>query len=221
MGKKLVIFGAGDIAQLAAFYFAHDSDYEVSAFTVDRGYAAAEEAFGRPLVAFEEVERLFSPRDHEMFVALGYSGLNRLRRDRYETCKAKGYRVARYLSSRASVWPGFAPGENCFILEDNTLQPFARLGDNVTLWCGNHIGHHSYVGSHSFISSHVVISGGVEVGEQCFIGVNATVRDHVKIGARCVIGAGALIAADAAPDGVYAAHAAERSRVPSARLRRL
>jgi sugar O-acyltransferase (sialic acid O-acetyltransferase NeuD family) len=219
--KKLVIFGAGDIAQLADFYFSNDTDYEVAAFAVDRAYAKAEEAFGRPLVAFEGLEGAFAPRDHDLFVAVSYAGLNVLRRDRYLAGKAKGYRAATYLSSRATAWPGFAPGENCFILEDNTLQPFARVGDNVTLWSGNHIGHHASIGSHTFIASQVVVSGGVEIGEQCFIGVNATLRDHVRIGARCVIGAGALVTTDAEPDGVYAAPAAERSRVPSNRLKRI
>lgn len=219
--RKLVIFGAGELAELAAFYFANDSDYEVAAFAVDRSHLASGEAFGRPLVAFEEAANAFSPREHELFVAVGYTGLNALRRDRYLSGKAMGYHVATYLSSRATVWPGFAPGENCFILEDNTLQPFARVGDNVTLWSGNHIGHHSSIGSHTFIASQVVVSGGVQIGERCFIGVNATLRDHVKVGDRCVIGAGALLAEDAPPDGVYAAAAAERSRVPSSRLRRL
>lgn len=219
--KKLVIFGAGEIAELAAFYFAIDSDYDVAAFAVDRSHLASAEAFGRPLVAFEEAASAFAPRDHELFVAVGYTGLNALRRERYLAAKGMGYRVATYVSSRATTWPGFAPGENCFILEDNTLQPFARVGDNVTLWSGNHIGHHSTIGSHCFIASHVVVSGGVQIGESCFIGVNATLRDHVKVGARCVIGAGALIAEDAEPDGVYAPPAAERSRVPSSRLRRI
>jgi sugar O-acyltransferase (sialic acid O-acetyltransferase NeuD family) len=219
--RKLVIFGAGEIAELAAFYFAQDSDYEVAAFAVDREYAGAPEAWGRPLVAFDDVARAFAPDTHDFFVAVGYAGLNGLRRDRYLAAKAQGYRIATYLSSRATVWPGFAPGENCFILEDNTLQPYARVGDNVTLWSGNHIGHHSSIGSHCFIASHVVVSGGVEIGERCFIGVNATLRDHVKVGERCVIGAGALITEDAAADGVYAAPASERSRVPSSRLRKI
>ena len=110
-------------------------------------------------------------------------------------------------------------GENCFIFEDNTIQPFVSIGNNVTLWSGNHIGHHSVIRDHTFIASHVVISGGVEIGEQCFIGVNATLRDHIKVGDRCVIGAGALLLADAAPEGVYVGAATDRSKVPSTRLK--
>ncbi len=221
MKTPLVIFGAGDIAELADFYFANDSGYEVVAFSVDGKYATDEVAFGRPLIPFEELERAYSPSDYSLFVALSYTQLNALRREKCKEARIKGYRLASYVSSRATVWRGFEPAENCFILEDNTIQPFARVGQNVTLWSGNHIGHHSRIGDHTFIASHVVVSGGVEIGEQCFIGVNATLRDHIRVGDRCVIGAGALVLNDAAPEGVYLGRETERSRVPSSRLRRI
>lgn len=219
--RKLIIFGAGDIAQLASYYFRNDSDYEVVGFCVDRPYRSSDVFEGLPLVAFDEMEQLFPPAEHSLFVALSYANLNGLRREKYLAGKKLGYVFASYVSSRATILNDGQIGENCFILEDNTVQPFARIGDNVTLWSGNHIGHHSIIGDHCFLASHVVISGGVQIGEQCFIGVNATVRDHVKLGERCVIGAGALILADADPQGVYMGTATERSRVPSGRLKKL
>jgi sugar O-acyltransferase (sialic acid O-acetyltransferase NeuD family) len=219
--KSVVIFGAGEIAETAAFYFLHDSDLAVAAYTVDKEFAGGDSFGGLPLVAFDELEQAFSPKDHALFVAVSYSKLNRLRAAKCEEAKSKGYRLVSYVSSKATVWPNFSPGENCFILEDNTIQPFARIGNNVTLWSGNHIGHHAEIGDNCFITSHVVISGGVKVGENCFIGVNATIRDHVTIGANCVIGAGALILQDAADNSVYSTPAAELSRVPSNRLRKI
>lgn len=219
--RKLVIFGAGDIAQLAHYYFSHDSEYDVVAFTVDAAYLAEQEFCGLPVVAFEEVADRYPPSDHALFVALSYAKLNQLRKQKFEAGQALGYELASYISSKATVLNGNSFGRNCFILEDNTIQPFSHIGDNVTLWSGNHIGHHSHIGSHTFISSHVVVSGGVKIGELCFIGVNATLRDHVTIGERCVIGAGALILSDVEAEGVYVAGATERSRVPSSKLRKI
>ena len=219
MKRKLVIFGCGDIGELAHFYFSADSDYEVVAFTVDAAFAPGPTFCGLPVVAFEEIVARFPPKEVHLFVALSYSKLNAVRKDKYLGAKALGYRLASFVSSRATVLNGGRIGENCFIFEDNTIQPFVTLGDNVTLWSGNHIGHHSVIGSHCFIASHVVVSGGVEIGEQCFVGVNATLRDHIKVGARCVIGAGALLLSDAEADGVYIGPATERSKVPSCRLR--
>lgn len=217
--KPLVIFGTGQIAELAAFYFRHDSEYEPVAFTVDAAYRNEDRFQDLPVLAFEELGERFSPADVSMFVALSYAKVNAVRTEKVAAVRAAGYRCASYVSSRATTFPGFVAGDNCFILEDNTIQPFTRIGENVTLWSGNHIGHHSVIEDNCFISSHVVISGGVRVGRNSFIGVNATVRDHVTIGERCVIGAGSVILGDAEPEGVYLAPAAERSRVPSSRLR--
>ncbi len=219
--KPVVIFGAGDIAQLACFYFRNDSPRDVLGFTVDAEFLNEDTFCDLPVTAFETVTRRWPPDMCEMFVALSYACLNQRRRDKCKAAKDKGYSLASYVSSQACVWPGFEHGENCFILENNTIQPYATVGHNVTLWSGNHIGHHSRIGDNCFVASHVVISGGVEIGDSCFIGVNATLRDHIKIGDRCVIGAGCLIAANTEPDEVYVGTAAERSRVPSSRLRRI
>lgn len=219
--KDLVIFGAGDIAELAHFYFTRDGARRVAAFTVDREFLPGDTWKGLPVVAFDEVASRFPPAAHDLFVALSYSRLNALRREKFLAGRALGYALASYVSPRATVLTEHPVGENCFILEDNTIQPFVRIGHDVTLWSGNHVGHHSVIGDHTFVASHVVISGGVTIGESCFVGVNATLRDHVRIGERCVIGAGALILADAEPEGVYVGPATERSKVPSSRLRRI
>lgn len=221
MKKNLVIFGTGDIAQLAWYYFSTDTDYEVVAFTVDREYVGDGRFCDLPVIAFDELAGQFAPADHDLFVALSYSKLNAVRRQKYFEAKGLGYRLASYVSSYATVLNDGRIGENCFILEDNTIQPFVTIGDNVTLWSGNHIGHHSSIADHNFIASHVVLSGGCYIQPSCFIGVNATIRDHVTIGEKCVIGAGALILADAEPEGVYLGPATDRSRVPSSRLRNI
>lgn len=219
MKRKLVIFGSGDIAQLAHYYFSTDSEYQVVAFTVDADYIKETTFCGAPVVAFENVAKDYPPDHYDFFVALSYSKLNAVRREKFLAAKERGYRLVSFVSSRATVLNDRQIGENCFILEDNTIQPFARIGDNVTLWSGNHIGHHSVIHDHTFIASHAVISGGVEIGEQCFIGINATLRDHIKVGDRCVVGAGALLLGDAAPEGVYMGAATERAKAPSTRLR--
>lgn len=221
MKKPLIIFGSGDIAQLAHYYFSTDSNYEVVAFTVDAAYITEKRLCGLPVVPFEELVDLHSPDTHEVFIALSYSKLNQVRKAKYLVAKALGYRLGSYVSSHATVLNDGRIGDNCFILEDNTIQPFVTIGNNVTLWSGNHIGHHSIIHDHCFIASHVVVSGGVEIGESCFIGVNATLRDHIKVGEKCVIGAGTLLLADAEPEGVYMGVATERSRVPSTRLKKI
>lgn len=219
MKKPVVIFGSGDIAQLAHYYFNTDSKYEIVAFTEDASFIKKSKFCGLPIIAFEDVVKKYPPDSYDFFIALSYSKLNAIRKEKFLAAKEMGYKLVSFISSRATVLNEGRIGENCFIFEDNTIQPFVTIGDNVTLWSGNHIGHHSMINDHTFISSHVVVSGAVTIGEQCFIGVNATLRDHIKIGDRCIIGAGALMLEDAASEGVYLGKAAERSKVPSPRLR--
>jgi sugar O-acyltransferase (sialic acid O-acetyltransferase NeuD family) len=221
MKKQLIIFGITDTAQLAHYYFSTDSDYEVVAFAVDAAYLMENSFCGLPVVSFDELESLYPADHHELFIAIGYTKLNQVRKEKYIAAKAMGYRLASYVSSRATVLNKGKIGENCFILENNTIQPFVVLGNNITLWSGNHIGHHSIIHDHCFIASQVVVSGGVEIGESCFIGVNSTLRDRVKIGAKCVLGAGTLILANVDAEGVYLSEATERSKVPSSRLRKI
>jgi sugar O-acyltransferase (sialic acid O-acetyltransferase NeuD family) len=190
--KKLIIYGTGLIAEVAEFYFRTDSDYDVSAFTNASEFISEQTFQGKPLVPFENVEESYSPAEYHIFVALSYAKTNQIRQMRYEEAKKKGYTCATYISSRAAYY-GTPVGDNCFILENNVIQPMVTIGDDVILWSGNHIGHHSTIRSHCFISSHVVISGICDIGENCFLGVNATIRDNIKLGRFVVVGPGAVV----------------------------
>jgi sugar O-acyltransferase (sialic acid O-acetyltransferase NeuD family) len=193
---KLIILGDSAFAEIAHEYFTHDSDYEVVAFSVEKDYLRRDELFGLPIVPLETLEEVYSPSEHHFFAANVYTQLNQLRTRLYQQAKQRGYRPASYISPHAFVWRNCEIGEHCFIFENNVVQPFAKIGNNVVLWSGNHIGHHSVIKDHCFISSHVVISGFAEVGESCFVGVNATVSNNLKIGNNCLIGAGALVLGD-------------------------
>ena len=193
---KLIIIGDSAFAEIAYEYFTHDSEYEVVAFSVEREYLKRSELFGVPIVAFETLEENFAPAEHHFYAANVYTQGNKLRERLYNQAKEKGYRAASYISSRAFVWRNVEIGEHCFIFEDNTVQPFVKIGDDVILWSGNHIGHHSTIKSHCFISSHVVISGFCNVGERVFMGVNSTVGNNINIGDNCVVGAAATIVGD-------------------------
>jgi len=208
----VVVFGGGDVARLADHYLTHDSAHHVAAFTVDRPYLSGDRFLERPLVPFDEIVRRFPPDRFEMFVALSYAKMNAIRAERYAAAKTLGYRLVSYVSSRCTFLTKNPIGDNCFILEDNTVQPFVSIGSNVTLWSGNHVGHDSIIGDHCFIASHVVISGHVSIGERSFIGVNATLRDSITIAPQTLVGAGALVMKNTVAKGVYIGERAKRFR---------
>ncbi|HEY3422540.1 MAG TPA: acetyltransferase [Methanocellaceae archaeon] len=206
---KVVIFGLGSFAQVARVYLGCDSPYDVAGFTVDRAYMQGENAFGLPVVPFEEVEKKYPPGEYKMLVAIGYNEGNHLRARKYEEAKAKGYDLITYVNSRTAIWGEVEIGDNCFIFENQTIQPFVKIGNDVVIWSGNHIGHHSTIGDHCFISSHVVVSGGAVVEPYSFLGVNSCLRDGVHIARGSVIGMGAVVVKDTQENCTYIGVAAK------------
>jgi sugar O-acyltransferase (sialic acid O-acetyltransferase NeuD family) len=209
---RVVIFGVGDIARLAHVYFTRDSPHEVVAFTVDREFRKVDELQGLPVVDFEEIGGRYPSAECAMFIAIGYGRMNRDRAAKYERARELGYTLVSYISSKCTFLTDEPVGDNCFILEDNTIQPFVKIGCNVTMWSGNHIGHDSVIEDHCFIASHVVVSGHVRVGAYSFIGVNATLRNSIVLAPQTLVGAGAVIMKNTVAKGVYLAPRAELFR---------
>jgi len=201
--EKIVIFGNGEIGELAEYYFRTDSKYKVVAFTADEEYIKKDTYCELPLIGFNDVINKYPPKEFKMFIGLSYSNMNKIRAEKYFKAKKLGYGLVSYVSSKCTFLTENPVGDNCFILEDNTIQPFVKIGNNVTLWSGNHIGHESVIEDHCNITSHVVVSGHVQICSYSFIGVNATIRDNIKIAPETLIGAGAVIMEDTIKNGVY------------------
>lgn len=213
---KVVILGLQDFASLAHFYLKHDSEHEVVAFSVHQKYLPEETAFeGLPIVAFEDVENIYPPSEYHFFAPMSHRKMNMLRKSIYDQIKAKSYGCISYVSSKATVFPGAVIGDNCFILEDNTIQPFTPIGNNVVMWSGNHIGHHGIIKDHVLFTSHVVLSGHCIVEPFCFFGVNATIRDGLHIAEGTLVAMSACVTKDTEPWGVYTGVPAKKGSVSS------
>ena len=214
MQQPSQVVRAGDSlsAEIAHEYFEYDSPYEVAAFSVETPYLKRRQFRGLPVVPFESLAKAFDPSDCSVFVAITYQQLNRLRTRLMEAARTAGFALASYVSSQAFVWRNVELGEHCFIFEDNTLQPFVRVGRNCVLWSGNHVGHHSTLGDNVFVSSHVVISGSVRIGDNCFLGVNSTLVNDITVGSDVWLGPAVVVARDVEPNTVWRPPRSERRR---------
>ena len=189
---KVIIFGILDTAELAHWYLENDTNHEVVAFTVHGKYKSQDSFRGLPLIAFENILDTYPPSEFKLFAPMTGKSMNKLRESVYLEGKSKGYDYISYISSKATIC-GNKIGENCFILEDNTIQPFTEIGNNVVLWSGNHIGHHGIIKDHVFFTSHVVMSGHCIIESYCFFGVNATIRDFSYIAQGTLLAMGACL----------------------------
>ncbi|CAG5068503.1 UDP-3-O-(3-hydroxymyristoyl)glucosamine N-acyltransferase [Dyadobacter sp. CECT 9623] len=207
---KIIIFGVLDTAELAHYYLTHDSEHEIVAFTINRLYIDQESFKGLPVVAFEDVETLFPPAEYSFFAPMTGRNMNRNREAIYNEAKAKGYQFISYISSKATIFDKSVIGDNCFILEDNTIQPFTTVGNNVVMWSGNHIGHHGQIKDHVFFTSHVVLSGHCVVESYSFFGVNSTIRDYTTIAQGTLVGMASAITKETEEWGIYVGNPAKK-----------
>lgn len=206
--KKLVIVGNTSNAKLAHYYFKNDSEYEVVAFAVNKDFIKESIFCGLPVVALEEIIKIYPPSDYDAFIAVGYTKMNSIREKLYSDIKQYGYHLPNYISTNCTFLTQELIGDNNLILENNVVQPFVKIGNNNVFWSGNHIGHDVAIKDHNFITSHVVIAGFVKIESNCFFGVNATLRDEIQIANKTLIGAGAVIMKSTKANSVWLAPSA-------------
>ncbi|HSJ03227.1 MAG TPA: hypothetical protein VK956_12275, partial [Verrucomicrobium sp.] len=84
--KPLIIFGCGDLGQIAQCYFEEDGNRQVAAFTVDAPEAGISTLHGKPLISFATLVQDCPPTDFDLFVAIGYSKLNQGRAEVFRRC---------------------------------------------------------------------------------------------------------------------------------------
>jgi sugar O-acyltransferase (sialic acid O-acetyltransferase NeuD family) len=197
----IVVFGAGQIAEVAKVYIDAHSDDRIVGFTVDAQYAKTDRFHDLPLVPWERLEEFFPPDQVELLGPLSYRRLNEFRRARYLEGKQRNYRFTSFIHPSSHIYTTEI-GENCFILEANVIQPFAKIGDDVMLWSGNHIGHHSSIGDHCFLAGQVGIAGATRIGESCFLGGKVGVTQGLTIGDNCLLSFGVIVTKDLAPGSV-------------------
>lgn len=204
--SKLVLFGTGRGADVAHRFLAADSDHEIMAFTVDEANMTSNLHRGLPVVAFEEVQHRYPPDRFGMLILLGYQQMNALRARKFAEAKAKGYRLESYVASNIFRVASIEVGENCFILDNQSISLDVQIGNNVVMWSSNHIGDLSEIADHAWISSHVTVAANVHIGKRAFVGIGATLSNGVKIGADSFIGACRLVLDDTRPRSVSLVH---------------
>jgi len=215
---KIVLFGTGQGALTATRYLQKDTTHEVVAYTTDKAYIRASTFNGLPVLDFADVERYYAPGAYELFAPLGYDDMNRVRERVFREGKSKGYTFVSYVHSSIRTLEPLDIGENCFILENQSINQDVKIGNNVTMWSGNQVGDRCVIEDHVWISSHVCISGDVHIKSNSVLAVNCTITNNVVINEENFIGAGALITKSTSPKDVYLVPATPKAPLTSDRF---
>lgn len=211
MSNKVIIFGTESNAELAYYYLQNDSSFDVIGFSCHSNFIKEKSFCNLPVIPFENIDKEYSIKSYRFFCPVAPSKMNRNREKIFNEVKAKGYKMISYIHSSVNV-NNAVIGENCFIFENNTIQPFVKIGDNVIMWSGNHIGHHSIIDSHVMFTSHVVLSGKCIVHSNTFFGVNSTIRDGLTIAKGTFIAMGSVIVKNTEEWSFYKGNPALKSK---------
>jgi sugar O-acyltransferase (sialic acid O-acetyltransferase NeuD family) len=219
--RRIVIFGTGQGSDTARRYFEWDTPHEIAGFIVDREFLTQPEFNGRPVIAVDEAVGRFPPDDFLAFVPLGPARMNLLRAEKYQALKSIGYRFISYVHGSNRLAGHCEIGENCFILENQSVNFDAVIGNNVVIWSGCQIGDRSRIGDHAFLAAHVVLNGDVTIGDYTYLGSNCNISNSIHIGHQSFIGANALITKDTAERAVHVVEATPAAGIDSLRFVRL
>ena len=192
MSDNIIIWGNSNFAELIYNYIKTDNRYTVAAFCVDDKYALSQNFCDLPLIKYSQLKS-FPPSKYKFFVAIGYTKINSVRKEVYMRLKELNYEFISYIHPSNIIANNSQVGENCMLLENNVIEPYAIIEDNVFIWGNSFISHNIKIKKHSFVAAGTVIGGYTEIGEESFIGLNTTLKDKINIGKKCLIGAGSII----------------------------
>lgn len=193
--KKLIIYGNGDFAKLIAHHFKINRDYKLIAFCADKQFITGTIFNGLPIYSTEEINKISSPEDVEIFVAIGYKSM-RAREKMFDKAKSLGFNFASLHSKNAFIDETAIIGKNSVIFPGSQIEPNVKICDNCIIWTSSVICHDSIIAEHSFVAAQSVIGGHTKIGRRCFLGFNSTIIHNVTIGDDCLIGAKSLVTRD-------------------------
>lgn len=80
-----------------------------------------------------------------------------------------------------------------------------RVGDDVLIMTGAHVGHDAQIGNRVILVNHVAIAGHVVIGDDVIVGGLSGVHQFVRIGQGAIIGALTMVTNDVIPYGLVQA----------------
>lgn len=196
MGKKLIIFGAGDFGR-EIMYTARENKteyYETVAFVekekIDGNITGKLE--GIEIISVKEaIERL----DDDTYFIIGI-GNAAIRRKVFEeiSSAAPVAKFATIVHNSAVIMHNVIIEEGVFIGPHVTVAIGAHLKRHSDINQNSSVGHDAVVGEYSVISPGCVLSGRTKIGSTTFLGSNVVTYPRVCIGSYCSVSALTVVA---------------------------
>ncbi len=216
MAEPIIIFGIGETAQTIYSYISDCDDFLVVGFSANKDYFSDSELlFNLPIFPFENIEKIFNPNLYSLIIGISYTGLNSLRENIFLQAKAKGFKIATYISPNSYISKTATIKEGVFIYDNVSINHNCIIEENSIICSGTVISHSSRVGKNVFIGANCSIGGFTEIGNNNFIGIGCTLIDKIKTTDNVILSAGSVLSNNALNSNIYKGFPAKDSGINS------
>jgi len=192
--KKGIVIGSNHYAQMVRYYIENENTVNVSilAYSIEKKYITRNVAEdGLPILPLEEF--LSDTTNYDFYLAIGYSKMNTIRKNIYNTITNAGGNVQGYCHPSARISPLSKMGKGNIIFENVIIQPYVNIGNCNILQASSSILHHTILGNFNFICGGAIVNGAVTIGNCNFIGSNSTIRNRITLESNVLVGANAYV----------------------------
>lgn len=177
--KRVVILGDTEFAE-ELYQVMTAEGIEVAAFSVDKQYIKGDTFCNLPMLPFETINECLEMENYEVALALGYSRMNNIRKQKYEECKNRGFAIATFCSNKAFIYSKTI-GEGNIIMPSVYVGPSTVIGVCNVIKARNTLPHHNIIGNFNWFAGGCTLGGGTKISNNCFLGLSTTIRNGIIV----------------------------------------
>jgi len=198
--KPFVLIGAGQFAEYVRYILEEELNETVVAFAITKEYHAAgqENKDGLPIVDYEDIRKLYPPKQYSVAVAFLGNDMFTVREKTFRECVAWGYQLPNIIHSSV-IQQAVSIGQGNIIGAGTVFGPFTRLGDGNVFFDLSFTAHNVTVGSFNLLTANVSPMGNCVIGNHCFIGAGCVINNRVILADYTLVGANAFVKQNTAP----------------------
>lgn len=199
--KKLIIFGATEMAKYVSYFFQKEAKYLIKAYCVEDNYKTKNIFNNKPLYSLSELENSISTDDLNFFIAIGPTQMNKIREAVYNRLKDFQYKFVNYIHPTAICDSEI--GENNFIGANSIINPDVKIGNNNIIYEQCLISTRAIIENHCYIAPKAYVGSESIISNNSIIGINATIKNNVQVASESFIGACSYISMNTKHKSVY------------------
>jgi len=207
--QEIVIYGDSDFAEQVKYQLDSDERYKVISFTVDESKYVKDRFLDLPVIPFQLLGNYYKKDEINIFVAIGYTKMNKIREKVLKEIENEGYILLTYISKKSFVSKNVYIGAGSYIAEFVSIGSNAQIGKGVIILSNSSIAHNVLIGDFVFCSHSVTIGGHALIKNNSFIGLNSTIKNSITVSENNIIGCGSNVINSTDSESIYVGNPAK------------